>query len=518
MTYDDIIIGSGFAGSLLARLLALSGRTVLLLERDHHPRFALGESSTPLASLALERLAARFDQPDLHALSTWGRWRRGRPELRRGLKRGFTFYRHTAGRHFDDTTPEEPRLLVAASPNDEVADVHWLRADVDYHLVKEAVAAGVRFRDGETVVGIEVGDRGVVVRTESARYHGDGVIDASGPARVLTRLLELGDRSAEMSIQSALLAGHFEALPSFPALAREHGARFPAGPYDDEQAAVHHLLDRAWAYVLPFDHGVASCGLVLRRPDAQTRAVARDDPRRAWRQLLSPYPTLATQLADAVAVEPLRFIDTINYRSATAAGDRWLLLPHAFAFVDPMFSTGIAWSLAGVERAVDVRTGAAGDAARYGALLELEVDQIERLERAADLAAAATFDLFVAVTMLYFVTVSFAEAHQRLVAGDQGTAWGGFLGTGDRWAEDLFRETADRLEALGPSPEPTATKALEADIREALADRDLLGIDRADRRRLVPVDLDLLVDRHAQLGLTRAAIAAALPRLRGDLG
>ena len=64
--HEIAIIGSGFAGSLLARLLALSGRDVVLLERDDHPRFALGESSTPLGNLALAmaRLAAPDDQPE----------------------------------------------------------------------------------------------------------------------------------------------------------------------------------------------------------------------------------------------------------------------------------------------------------------------------------------------------------------------------------------------------------------------------------------------------------------------
>src|SRR5437870_5781735 len=47
------IVGSGFAGSLLARILAVQGHGVALLERGTHPRFAIGESSTPLANLTL---------------------------------------------------------------------------------------------------------------------------------------------------------------------------------------------------------------------------------------------------------------------------------------------------------------------------------------------------------------------------------------------------------------------------------------------------------------------------------
>ena len=55
--YDIAIIGSGFAGSLLAMVARRLGRSVVLLEKAKHPRFAIGESSTPLANLILEDLA-----------------------------------------------------------------------------------------------------------------------------------------------------------------------------------------------------------------------------------------------------------------------------------------------------------------------------------------------------------------------------------------------------------------------------------------------------------------------------
>src|SRR5437870_6597039 len=125
------IIGSGFAGSLRARVLAVQGHDVVLLERGTHPRFAIGESSTPLANLSLERLARRYHLEDCHQLAAHGRWLEHLPDVRRGLKRGFTFYRHQRGKAFANRGLESERLLVAASPNDAVADTHWLRADVD---------------------------------------------------------------------------------------------------------------------------------------------------------------------------------------------------------------------------------------------------------------------------------------------------------------------------------------------------------------------------------------------------
>src|SRR4051812_44674615 len=139
------IVGSGFAGSLMARVLAVQGYDVVLLERGSHPRFAIGESSTPLANLSLERLGVRYGLADCYRLAAHGRWCAHHPELRRGLKRGFTYYRHHPGEPFANRGLTSERLLVAASPEDKVADTHWLRADIDAHFVREAQAAGVEY-------------------------------------------------------------------------------------------------------------------------------------------------------------------------------------------------------------------------------------------------------------------------------------------------------------------------------------------------------------------------------------
>ena len=77
------------------------GRSVLLVERSSHPRFAIGESSTPFANLLLERLAIDYNLPFLRDLSEWGLWQEHFPEIPVGLKRGFTFYHHTFDDHFD---------------------------------------------------------------------------------------------------------------------------------------------------------------------------------------------------------------------------------------------------------------------------------------------------------------------------------------------------------------------------------------------------------------------------------
>src|SRR5205809_384449 len=95
--FDLAIIGSGFSGSLLSLIARKLGRSVVLLERGAHPRFAIGESSTPLANLLLEELTTRYDLPRILPLAKWGTWQKSYPEIASGLKRGFTFFHHKAG-------------------------------------------------------------------------------------------------------------------------------------------------------------------------------------------------------------------------------------------------------------------------------------------------------------------------------------------------------------------------------------------------------------------------------------
>ena len=128
---DVTIIGSGFAGSILAWILANRGLRVALVDAARHPRFAIGESSTPIADMILRRLGRQYVLPDLESLSAWGSWQASHADITCGRKRGFSYYVHSPGRPYAETAPGERSLLVAASANDDVADTHWYRAEVD---------------------------------------------------------------------------------------------------------------------------------------------------------------------------------------------------------------------------------------------------------------------------------------------------------------------------------------------------------------------------------------------------
>ncbi len=510
--FDVAIVGSGFAGSLLARLLARRGLTVALVERGHHPRFALGESSTPLAALALERLARRHSLPELADFGAWGRWQARQPELGCGLKRGFTFYGHEPGVPYRNSGRDERRLLVAASPSDAVADVHWRRADVDARFARRALEDGVRLFEDTRIDAVEGEADGLRLTgrrsSEDVALHARFVVDASGPAAVVARAGGATDRPAPAPGPS-LVYGHFASVEPFERAAAGAAARFEPGPYPEGRAAVHHLFGNGWVYVLPFDDGVVSAGIV-------SRDLPRDRPAaEVWRAALAEAPSLAYAFRDARAVVGPHLVHDVRRRLDRAVGERWAALPHVYAFNDPLFSTGIAWSLVAVERVAEMLLDGEGSGlepaslapalARYHGLLAREADHLQALIAGAE-RLYADFDGFVAWSLLYFAAASFCEARQRLVDPPD-ACWEGFLGTDDAILGGLFERAGQRLDA--------GRSGFDAWVRAAIVERDVGGFAEPGIGRRIGVDFEALVARAGRLGLAPEAVRAALPRLRG---
>jgi FADH2 O2-dependent halogenase len=248
-------------------------------------------------------------------------------------------------------------------------------------------------------------------------------------------------------------------------------------------------------------------------------------PARLWQVLLDRYPTIGRLFDEARPVMPIGFVPRVQHRLSRATGARWALLPHAYAFVDPLFSTGIAWGLRAVERlalafehaAAGERTPDATTLQRYDEALSAEADQID-LVVAGAYEALAHFDLFAAQAMLYFATVSYAEVSQRL-GSDDAVAWRGFLGVGDAVLDRVPRESLERLRRItggtGALGEARERAEFAQWIAHAIAPRNVAGLADVSRRNLYPVDLDVLVERHALLDMSREQMLASLPALRG---
>ena len=519
-----VVVGAGFAGTIAARIARSQGHDVTLLDKGQHPRFALGESSTPLAAIVLERLAARYGLADLHQLAAYGRWRTHLSDLRCGLKRGFTFYQHQRGEPFRGDATNTRRLLVAASPDDAAADTHWMREDVDAFLVRRAQDEGVHYCDDTALAAVETdGDGLCLTATRLGRtltFPSDFVIDASGAAGAVARRLGVTFERPGDGLHTGLVYGHFERVtPLTSTLSPDAVA--PVGPFPDERAAVHHLIDEGWMYELRFDTGVVSAGFVLEhgRHDVarsrQTTPFADRDPSDTFYGLLQRYPTLASQFERAQPIRPIATIPTLQRRLTRAAGHRWAALPHTYMFWSPLFSTGIAWSLLGVERVGLVLEGKvendelATGLQRYDALLTAEGDYLRQLIEGA-YSCRHDFDRFDAFAQVYFVAASYCETIQRLCGPPNGLhrwAWFGFLGTTDPALRKIVGAARQLIQA------DTGSSRLEA-VRRLLSPRNVAGLADPLRRRLYPVDLASVVTAADVLGLSSDEVRSRLPRLR----
>jgi len=515
--FDLAIVGSGFGGSILALIARRLGRSVLLLEKGTHPRFVIGESTTPLSNLLLEEVARRWDLPRLLPFTKFGRWQRERPDVACGLKRGFTFYRHERDRPFAGRPDRSDQLLVGASPRDEVGDTHWYRPDFDHALVREAEDAGVDYRDrvaldaatetadGMTLGGVRDGTRFEV----TARL----VVDATGPRGFLHRALALGEEPFPHLPPTQALYSHFEGVTRMEAM--EPFARFQDPPYPPDDAAVHHVFPGGWIWVLRFGNGLTSAGVSALDRVADELGLTEGEA--GWKRLLDRLPTVRAQFANARATLPFVHVPRLSFRSTSAAGRRWALLPYAAGFVDPLLSTGFPLTLLGV-----VRLGEAlerdwnDDDSLAAALRRYEARTLDERDLAGNLIAALwtsfdDFPLFRALSLLYFAAASWTEACRRL--GQSERARGFLLAEEPAFRTALVAccDAALALPARGPDRD-RARDELLARIREAIAPIDVAGLLRTDRDAWFPVEAADLRAAREKLGVEAEAIEAMLTR------
>jgi tetracycline 7-halogenase / FADH2 O2-dependent halogenase len=414
---DVAILGAGFAGSLLALMLSRQ-REVVLIERGRHPRFMLGESSTPLADLAIQEIARDYGLPWLAPLAKYGSWKRTYPKLPCGLKRGFTFAKHHKGQPFVPDPEHRNELLVSASPTDESADTQWLRADFDHFLVTKVVEAGIPYFDRTELNRIEQAERWHLSgrrEGEEIAIEADFVVDASGASGALARSLNLP--SAELQTNSWAVFSHFDDVERWQDVAADLGGRVDEYPYHADDAAMHHVLEDGWMYVLRFESGLVSAGFLLdgrrRQPDPSLT------PAQEWERLLAEYPTVARQFRRARPVRPIERTGRLQRFIPQCAGDNWALLAPAAYTMDALFSTGNAHALLSVQRLARILLQDAApeeELFRYRSALADEVRFIDTLVHGA-YETMRQFPLFVTWSLYYFAGAIASEEARRAGAG-----------------------------------------------------------------------------------------------------
>lgn len=440
MRVDLAIVGGGFAGSILAMVARKIGLSVVLIDRGRHPRNTVGESSTPAGNMILAGLGECYGLPELIALARYGTWKQEHPELRVGPKRGFSYFAHEPGEPWVARPGHENELLVAASNDPLNCDTHWFRADVDAYLFGRACHYGARLLEECAVERVQrrAGGRPgweiTVSRSDETQViQARMIADATGSDGFATRHLDCS-RGPEMRTRTQAAFGHFEGLPEWTAVS---GADESDYPIPADAAAQHHVTPDGWMWQLRFDGGRTSVGIVTPFGGRPSVPLQPD----AW---IERFPSLAAQFKAARMVWPgsgWKQTGRLQRRVDRAGGNGWVLLPSAAGFVDPLHSTGIAHSLAGIERvALELETGTA-DFGEAGIQTIEELDHIDAM--AAACYAARTFEEFATSTMVYFTaSIHFERAR---VAGREDA---GFLGA------DVPEIRQLALEALRACGEP----------------------------------------------------------------
>ena len=230
-------------------------------------------------------------------------------------------------------------------------------------------------------------------------------------------------------------------------------------------------------WVLRFGNGVTSAGVAVEDWLAEDLRLADGEP--AWRRLLARYPSIAAQFADARPIRAFTWMPRLAYRAATAAGERWAMLPSAAAFVDPLFSTGHSADAAR-HRAAREHVWSGGSAFDFAQAQERPASTVTRrsprpiTRRGSSPAATrlSRFPMFTAYSMFYFAAASFSEMARRLARRARRAAFCAATATRSR----------ARWTRLSPAARwPVTRDSTTREVAAAVADWNIAGLcDRGE--------------------------------------
>jgi FADH2 O2-dependent halogenase len=345
-TYDCIILGSGIGGSMLGAILARNGLEVLLVDSETHPRFAIGEATTPDTNLRLKLLALKYDLPEIANLSAFEPLRDSiSPAC--GVKRAFSFLYHREGQ---EQQPLESQQYPTLAPP-MGADCHFFRQDTDAYMLAVALRYGARVRQQTRVADIDFGADEVRVTTQKGdTFTAAYLVDATGMRSVLAQKLDLREDPARFRTNSRAIYSHMVGVKPYDEVGAPrsvHGLKYPLF-----QSTLHHIFEGGWFWIIPFNNHrestnpLCSVGLVLNR---EIHPECGMDAEEEFWSHVRRFPHVARQFEGAQAVRNWISTGRLQYGSRTITGRRFCLLSHAGFFIDPLYSTGLALTTATVD-------------------------------------------------------------------------------------------------------------------------------------------------------------------------
>lgn len=338
--YDVVILGSGLGGSTIAAILARHGHRVLMLEKGHHPRFALGEATLPQTSYWLWLISERYDVPEIKLLAD-ARTVASHVAPTSGIKRSIGFAFHRAGAPHDMIN-DSHQVLAPELPF--LSESHLYREDVDLYLVRVAQRYGATLIEDTEVASPDVDDDGVRVADRAGNeYRARYLVDASSFSSIVASTFGLREQPTRLQTQSRSIFTHVDGLRPWDELFPAE--QLPGLKYDWHEGTLHHVFDGGWFWIIPFGNrrrsrnGKASIGLTLDMRKFPTR----DDlnAEQEFDAVLSRFPSITAHLAGTTPTRPYIRTGRLQYSCTRAVGNRFFVTPQAYGAVDALYSRGL---------------------------------------------------------------------------------------------------------------------------------------------------------------------------------
>ena len=331
---DVLVMGGGPAGATVAALLAERGRRVVLLEKDKHPRFHIGESLLPQNLPLMDRLGVR-----------------AAVEASAQRKHGIEFVSPFHGKSI--------RYEFARAWDKRFPYAFQVRRSVfDEILLRNAAAKGAEVIEQCRVTAVDLGGEHPLVTAYGAdgatqQYRAGFVVDATGRDTFLAS--QLGAKLRNARNGSAAIFGHFS------------GARRLEGQAEGNITII--WFDLGWFWFIPLADGTTSIGAVCPAEAFKNRGT---DLPAFFMSLIAMSPELAGRLQHATLLGEVTATGNYSYESRITSGRNYLMAGDACAFIDPVFSTGVFlamqsgfWAADAVETCLDTPAKAAKALRRY---------------------------------------------------------------------------------------------------------------------------------------------------------
>jgi flavin-dependent dehydrogenase len=316
---DVVIIGGGPGGTSAAITLIERGHRVTLLEKARHPRFHIGESLLPANLPLLERLGV-LEQVQAIGVQKWGaefiskvHGRAETFEFTEGWNKSLPFAYHVRRSEFDE-------ILIRRAQQCGVQVVEECRAREVESLPEGTTLVHAEHEDGRK-------------ETWRARY----VVDASGRDTFFGNRLKTKQRNPRHN--SAAMFAHFKGAQHYPEAKR-------AG------LISIYWFEHGWQWFIPLADGITSVGAVVWPYYMKARNC---DVREYFMATIAMCPSLAERLEGAELINEVEATGNYSYECTLPYGDNFLMVGDAYAFIDPMFSTGVMLAMnSGIEGAQTV--------------------------------------------------------------------------------------------------------------------------------------------------------------------